>query len=526
MSGKLKLHIRPERSSILEGLNAKAHSIVKTLCRFRPKGFRFSEKYKRGLWDGWINLAKTYGVNKTYFPTGLAPQVYQLLENEGVRPQVENLRVKPSPSRKPLVDDLDGITLRDYQEELVLSITEPTMMSDGIFSSVGPDYIHIFDGTGKPTHYRNPGMGIWDSATGSGKTEAAAMLVGRLAVPTLFLVYGNDLVTQTAERFRARLGTWMRDQGVRVGVTIDGNLNTGFITVASSATLAALVKNNDKKTLNWLKTIQLLILDEAHQGAADRVQNVAGKCPAYYRIGMSGTPLSRSDGQDLKIVGAFGDVTVKITNAQMLEKEVIPPAKIYLFPVKGDIKAPRGTPWDRIYEDGVVYHSPRNLLIIRLVQRAYAEGKRVLVIFKRHAHGELLSQLLWCEEDVHGEHTFIPHEVLQGTPIQHERVDGRDAEDHRQDAIKQFRAGIFKVLLASEIFNTGLDIPEVDVLINAAGSKEVIPVKQRLGRGLRGDSLEMYDFADLQHKTLASHARERLRIYQGESCFEVLPGEL
>lgn len=463
----------------------------------------------------------------------------------------------------------------------------------------------------------------------SGKTEAAAALIGRLAVPSLFLVYGTSLVKQTYERFQRRLSRWLFDTDTKVGITTEGTLDFQFITVASSTTLSSILRRpkqlqsdiidvidkisgkHPKKNVKakdiirlkmltqagvvdksegeilgdwlhdvryavsqhnetrivrlvddvrrfpfyekisckypgwitwldkyqaqlptilsrktqveqYLQTVKLLILDEAHGGASDTIEEIVNICPAYYKCGMSGTPLDRSDGANLKIIGLFGDVVNRITNAQMRDEGVIPPATIIVSKIGGSITTPKAVSFSEIESQGIVYYAPRNYKIIRHIQEAYQEERRLFVLVRVREHGELLSRMLWCESDIHEEHTFIPHEVLHDTPLPHERVDGRDDQQVRESIITKFRTGVIRIVIASGIFRTGLDVPEIDMIIRADGGKGKIPVKQGIGRSLRGDSpVIIRDYADGHHRILAKHSIERIKTYQQEGCFHL-----
>lgn len=464
-------------------------------------------------------------------------------------------------------------------------------------------------------------MGDFTVTHNSGKTESAAALIGSLGVKTLFVVYGNTLVKQTYNRFKQRLGDWLKKYNRYLGIGIEGKIDPGFVTVSGSSTLITILRRpedvvkkvkktlvnlmntrerrdkkifdsgffsdeilgpfyrwvssyakavnknkvNDvlavieqfknlyrdddlynaclssmkilfgypkklneavdkkKKLLKFLESIKLLIVDEVHGAAAEEFYDLLRKCPAYYRIGCSGTPLSRSDGQNLRIIAALGDPIVNISNADMRDAGVAPPAKIIFSKIGGTVEFVERVGWDEIYNAGIVNYMPRNYKIIYLVQKYYEQGKRILVVFRVREHGELLSDLLWCERTMDLEDTFIPSEVIHETPIPNERVDGRDSVPRREEVISKIRSGIVRVVFASGIFDTGVDIPEIDVLINAAAGEGVIPVKQRLGRSLRGtEPVIIHDFADGQHRILAEHSLNRYKIYNNEKCFQIV----
>ena len=77
------------------------------------------------------------------------------------------------------------------------------------------------------------------------------------------------------------------------------------------------------------------------------------------------------------------------------------------------------------------------------------------------------------------------------------------------------------MLIASDIFKQGLDAPLIDVVVIAPAGKATIDTMQRFGRGLRGENLTVYDYADGHNPKLAEHSRDRLQIYIDYDCFPI-----
>ena len=87
------------------------------------------------------------------------------------------------------------------------------------------------------------------------------------------------------------------------------------------------------------------------------------------------------------------------------------------------------------------------------------------------------------------------------------------------DAVERLKRGELAII-ASTIFDEGVDIPEVGSLILAVGGKSTIKTLQRVGRALRPkkgeNEVEIYDFIDWGNKYLLSHSRQRLQDYMDE----------
>jgi len=96
---------------------------------------------------------------------------------------------------------------------------------------------------------------------------------------------------------------------------------------------------------------------------------------------------------------------------------------------------------------------------------------------------------------------------------------------HGQCSLIQRKAAVAKMvntpgyLMATGIFNEGIDIPSLKGLVLAAGGKSQGLLMQQMGRGLRQfmgkDGLEVIDFYDLS-KPLLPHSKGRLELWKSE----------
>jgi superfamily II DNA or RNA helicase len=81
-------------------------------------------------------------------------------------------------------------------------------------------------------------------------------------------------------------------------------------------------------------------------------------------------------------------------------------------------------------------------------------------------------------------------------------------------AIKDLNEGRLDILIASDIFKEGVDIPTVPTLINAAGQKSKVATIQRIGRALRPkpphNKALIIDFID-GNEPLKRHSLQRFK---------------
>ncbi|KKN67422.1 hypothetical protein LCGC14_0461650 [marine sediment metagenome] len=415
------------------------------------------------------------------FPTGLLWDVVQQLDAVGIEYEID-------PHLGYVVDPElvvpDGIELRDYQEEAVkVALRE--------------------------------GRGILGLATNSGKSIIAAALVQSfashdcVAVPTIVLVVRAEGVRQMTELFRRCFG-----DDLVANETGEGK--------------SYVIMTYTKASKRDLSPYLLVIADEVHRvGAKTYCGALATAENAYHRYGLSGTPGGREDGKDLYFIGATGPVIYRMPQDALIKRGFSARAAAIMLHIPGDIhpaveediaalvllqqsgKLSRGNQfklrklraqlWRDVEAEGILENEVRNIAIVDAATQAQQCGRQVLILVKRIDHGRRLRELF----------AFIGYEV----PFAHGNSKGRDK------IYTGLQSGEHRIVIGSGIYDDSIDVPNIEVLINAAGGKSLNATKQKLGRGLRnpGDkSLLVIDFMDTGHKILKKHSRARKRAYQQE----------
>jgi superfamily II DNA or RNA helicase len=112
------------------------------------------------------------------------------------------------------------------------------------------------------------------------------------------------------------------------------------------------------------------------------------------------------------------------------------------------------------------------------------------------------------------EHGLELEKMIEGSLFVH----GSKDSDFRKDVIDRMESGDLQYVIASNIFNEGISINAIRVLIVASGGKSKIETVQRLGRALRKDEGKeeaiVYDFYDYGNKYTSRHSEERMRTYK------------
>ena len=334
----------------------------------------------------------------------------------------------------------------------------------------------------------------------SGKTELAIALHQVLSCRWLFLVHRTTLVEQAAERFTLRTGQ-------TADIIGEGRWeNTGAtFTCASFQSIYSALKRKDPRVLVLLQQIQGLLVDEVHVLPSDTYWRVSMTTQqAYYRFGLSGTPLARGDRRSLLAIASTGPIIYRIQPDVLIAAGVLAKPRIQLVPVA---QLSTCKTWQGVYGECIVRSRTRNQTIVDCAKRA---EKPCLVFVKEIQHGRLLTERL-LKANLRAEFVF-----------------GADSTPERQAATRRLVRGDLDVLVSSVIFQEGVDIPQLRSVVIANGGRSVIAALQRIGRGMRvtadKNTFQVWDVADHGCKLLERHTKARVRAYtsQGYETVEAM----
>jgi len=465
MCKKISIELRDWNVAHISG--DYAVSTIDDATSFRVNGFQFSYKYKKGWWDGKTHL---YSKNDQTFPAGLVGVVQRALRTwADKRGHTLEITVVDNRNIKDPINNglsLYGVTLRDYQLA-------------GAKAMVAKQ------------------RGILKIATNGGKTITFIAVAKHLGLQTLMLVPGKELLHQVYAEFKRFLPP------SEVGIIGDGKWKPKKYTVAIPNTLASRIKKKKPEAIEYLKGVDVICSDECHKVGASQFYNVLKACPAHYRYGLSGTPLDRTDGADLKLIAQTGEVVYEVSNKQLIDAGLSTDVEILFVTISGPDDISHIREWSDVYELGIVKNDERNREIAKYASQMCSEGRGTLIIVNLIDHGELLNELIPKSQFMHG-----------GL-----------ASAERQKMLKSFKSGNIDVLIATNILDEGVSIDNIDAIIMGAGGKSRIRTLQRLGRGLRtggnSDTLRIVDFIDSAHSMIAKHSMKRFKDYQAEDCFRM-----
>jgi DNA repair protein RadD len=274
------------------------------------------------------------------------------------------------------------------------------------------------------------------SPTGSGKTVIGAE-IARSAVArgrrVLWLAHRSELISQASQKL-TNLGL---DVGLVSASHSHGVRPSASVQVASVDTLA--VRNE------WPPAV-LIIVDEAHHGAARTWRGILDAYPSATVVGLTATP-QRSDGSGLG--GDLFSRLVVVTTPRELEAEG------HLVPME----------------------------VIRPAKplRAGQIAQRPVDAWTQHARGR--QTIVFCASVEHA------NAVCDEFNTNHYRtsavIDSKTHPDSRASLLEQFRRGILRALCNVAVLTEGTDLPNTSCIIIARGCGTPGLWMQMTGRGSR-----------------------------------------
>lgn len=446
--------------------------IVKALVEetsYLVEGHEFAHAFRKGWWDGREKMMTVSRKTGSYMiPTGIIPEL--LKTDIGQHLSLVDRRRLPG---KRMDMAWIGPPPRGYQVGAIVAATADR----GIFT----------------------GRGLLKMAIRSGKTLVAASIIQKLGYRTLFICTSEMLVHQTAKAFRKFLSP------APVATISGGIWNIDWITVTTIQSLMA----NPGRAAQLLTSVDIAFFDEAHhlEGEAWREPMLA--CDSPYKLGLSATVFARKDEPSEKsaiwLKAATGPILYSVSMSQLIDEGFLVPPQVLMYTIKDASQRGEGWSYKAAFDKLVVESAYRNKAIASLASDAMLRGFRVLIDTGREKQWRAISKML----DHVGHHKDFA--VLHG----------KTSPEKRRAAMDDFQAGKLKCLIGT-ILGEGIDIPELEVVINAEAGKGKKATIQRM-RNLTPDTdtpgkfnkkAIFIDFADMNNQRLRDHALERLRMYR------------
>lgn len=294
--------------------------------------------------------------------------------------------------------------------------------------------------------------------TAGGKTVVVVGGVIRTVVdhgwPIVFLVHRRELLQQSVRQLAA--------VGIDAAI-VDPDHDpdpTALVHVCSIDTLKA----RKARLSGWLRTIRLVVVDEAHHTVAPGWQALLEAMPNAQRLGVTATPF-RGDGKplgDLFETVVRGPSVMELTAAGFLC-----PAEVWA-PFSPDLSGVKVSRGDFVAAD--LDRAMNNDKVTKLAISAYS------------ARMPLEPAIAFCSSIDHAKRVS---EMFSAAGYLSVSVDGNMDTAERDAAIRGLAAGRIQVLTSCMIISEGTDIPVVAGAIFLRPTKSAQLYMQQAGRVLR-----------------------------------------
>lgn len=335
------------------------------------------------------------------------------------------------------------------------------------------------------------------AATGTGKTMIAAFDYQRQVRDTggryptlLFVAHRREILQQSLEAFRAVL----REQNF--GDLLDGQSRPG-----QTAHLFATVQTLYQRS--WIQerdptAYEYVIIDETHRSAATSYQGLLDHVRPHILLGLTATP-DRADGED--ILRYFnGRVSAEIRLPDAINRRLVVPFHYYGVTDSVDY---RGLHWER---GGYRVSDVDNLVTGNHVRaRAVVDQcrKRLLDVYQARGLG-------FCVTVAHAK--FMA-DFFERSGIPALALSADSPKLVRDDAQRKLRERTVNFIFAVDLYNEGVDIPEIDTILFLRPTESLPVFLQQLGRGIRltpdKDYVTVLDFVGRMHRNFRFDRRLR-----------------
>lgn len=486
------------------------------------KGVQYSTQYRLGNWDGKIHMLIQRPLQNRYiFPAGALSTVemvftlmnmdYTFVNMEDTYDYEHNIMNFEWKSEKQLYD---------YQRDIIDSLAKKNY------------------------------SGVLELPTGSGKTLTALWYAKTLNLPFLVLVHRSELLYQWKTEIESILGETpiligdtasakkvraaarkeeteyfktkiadMKASGVKTkdlpklkdftyksdDIQIIENASDAKKAISSCRCCVAMVQTLHSFMKNrasgfGILEIPVVIADECHTCPADSVFDVLYRCTCKYICGLSATAV-RNDGLERKMFAIIGDKIKSMNVESLVDRNILAEPMFYmLYPEPpeyycGDFTYCTRPNYQTVYTECIVEGQNRNNLIADFVNYILSTEytHQVYIHVTKIAHGEILQSM-------------IPNSVCCFGNTK-----------NRRQIMDDFREGKITCLI-STLLKEGVSIPDIDVLVYAAGGKSEIATIQTIGRALRrktdGRKAIIVDVYDVVDAYLIDQTQQRIKTYE------------
>lgn len=301
------------------------------------------------------------------------------------------------------------------------------------------------------------------SSTGTGKTYASAFAMRELhPTKALFVVHREQIAKQALKSYRKVFGT-SKNYGLLSGSHRDMDADFLFSTMQMMA-------KPDIYTLFEKDEFDIIVLDECHHAGSESYQRILNYFTPKFWLGMTASP----DTNNYDIYSIFDhNIAYEIRLQQALEEDLLCP--FHYFGIT-DLEID-----GQVFDDNAGVRNFANLV---------CDARVDYVIEKANYYGysgNRVKGVIFCSRKDEARELSIKFNLRGYRTVV---LTGEDSQEDRENAIERLAMddnphNQLDYIFTVDIFNEGVDIPEINQVIMLRPTQSPVVFIQQLGRGLR-----------------------------------------
>lgn len=299
--------------------------------------------------------------------------------------------------------------------------------------------------------------GLVALATGLGKTYLSAFDAKNFKGRVLFIVHNNSILEQAKEAFNCILPK--RSKGLFNSLERKPKEDIVFANISS-------LRSKENLSVFTPDDFEYIVVDEVHHSATAHYAKVMSYFKPHFLLGMTATP-NRTDNKSILAL-LDNNLIYQVTQNDAIQRGYLVP--FHYFALKDNVD------YSNIRHNGFKYdlEDLNRTLIIK------KRDDEIIEKYKKMTNGG--KAIGFCVSIEHAERAA---DYFRSQGIPSHAIHSGISQEKRKQLIMDFRENKYKIVFVRDIFNEGVDFPDVEALLFMRPTESRIIFTQQLGRGLR-----------------------------------------
>lgn len=311
------------------------------------------------------------------------------------------------------------------------------------------------------------------AATGTGKTVLAALDYknihgnGGSRPKLLFVAHRQEILKQALATYRAVL-----KDGNFGEIYVAGNKpkawNHVFASVQSLSSFD--IQNFDRDAFD------VVVIDEFHHGTAPTYRRIIDHLTPQELLGLTATP-ERADGERVQDAFFEGRIASELRLWDAMDQALLSPFEY--FGIGEDRKT---VDYSKVEVTGSGSYKTASLSNV-LTGNDLRDFLLLREMKSKVGNFRTMKALFFCVDQKHA--NYVAALLKEKAGIQAVSVTDKTPDDERSSAQADLLAGKIQAIASVDVFNEGVDLPDVDTIVMLRPTESPVVFLQQLGRGLR-----------------------------------------